>query len=268
MKYTINGYMYGNMQPEFTGNTIKTGERVRWYILSFSNNMVNATSTQQNSIVWTGNNVQDVYGDYTDMVILTSPTYTSVDMVASNKGEWMLYSGISQYTVYGMSAMYGVIENDINNNNDDTEQSLGHGTLFIIFLIIIIISVVVVFVFMGNTVQSIKSRNDHDHTPICIDDSSRSISLSTNGYETSNYDSERGYSDFANKIFQERNVELTSSNFKSNNSRETITSVLAFKTTTAINAIVSSTSTNDQDSDDINSSERNMKKLVPRSVEI
>lgn len=96
-KPTINGYLYGN-GPVMT---MKKGERVRWYVLSFGNGFNFHTPH------WHGNTVL-ADNQRTDVLSLAPAQMTTVDMVPDNPGTWLYHCHVSDHMHAGMSALYEV----------------------------------------------------------------------------------------------------------------------------------------------------------------
>lgn len=96
-KPTINGYLYGN-GPMMS---MKTGDRVRWYVLSFGNGFNFHTPH------WHGNTVL-ADNQRTDVLNLAPAQMTTVDMVPDNPGVWLYHCHVSDHMHGGMSALYQV----------------------------------------------------------------------------------------------------------------------------------------------------------------
>jgi hypothetical protein len=95
LKFTINGYLFGNMPVM----TMKKGERVRWYVASLGI----AFHTPH----WHGN-VVTVNGTRAD-VVAVGPAQTLVaDMVPDDPGTWMYHCHMSDHMEAGMFALYRV----------------------------------------------------------------------------------------------------------------------------------------------------------------
>eukprot|EP00009_Paramoeba_aestuarina_P003457 CAMPEP_0201524008 /NCGR_PEP_ID=MMETSP0161_2-20130828/21056_1 /ASSEMBLY_ACC=CAM_ASM_000251 /TAXON_ID=180227 /ORGANISM="Neoparamoeba aestuarina, Strain SoJaBio B1-5/56/2" /LENGTH=383 /DNA_ID=CAMNT_0047923263 /DNA_START=18 /DNA_END=1169 /DNA_ORIENTATION=+ len=96
MKYTINGYTYGNNRYPIS---IPSDETTRWYIASLS-----LTSTGQ-SIYWHGNTVSS-FGSLIDVLFIPSTSVKTVDMGADNAGVWLFST--TEAKKPGMQALYRV----------------------------------------------------------------------------------------------------------------------------------------------------------------
>lgn len=96
-KFTINGYIYGNMPMM----TMKKGERVRWYLVTIGEG-VNVHTPH-----WHGNTVLE-HGRRTDVVSIMPAQMVTVDMVPDDPGTWMYHCHIDEHMESGMSARYRV----------------------------------------------------------------------------------------------------------------------------------------------------------------
>jgi len=97
LKYTINGYVYGN-EPLMV---MKKGERVRWYLLAIGFGF-NAHSPH-----WHGNTVL-LDKQRTDVISLAPAQMVTVDMVPDNAGTWLYHCHVSDHMEGGMTALYEV----------------------------------------------------------------------------------------------------------------------------------------------------------------
>jgi FtsP/CotA-like multicopper oxidase with cupredoxin domain len=98
LRYTINGYMFGNMPMM----TMKKGERVRWYLVTLGD------SNNFHTPHWHGN-VIDFHGRHTDVVALSPAQMETVDMVPDNPGIWLFHCHISDHMAGGMVTRYQVL---------------------------------------------------------------------------------------------------------------------------------------------------------------
>ncbi len=97
IKWTINGYIYGNM-PMMTMNQ---GDHVRWYVATLGD--FNNAHTPH----WHGNTVL-VAGQRTDVVSVVSAQMVTADMVPDAPGIWLYHCHISDHMLAGMVARYEV----------------------------------------------------------------------------------------------------------------------------------------------------------------
>ena len=97
VKWSINGYIYGNMPMM----TMKTGDRVRWYVATLGD--FNNAHTPH----WHGNTVL-VAGQRTDVLSVTSAQMVTADMVPDAPGIWLYHCHISDHMLAGMVARYEV----------------------------------------------------------------------------------------------------------------------------------------------------------------
>jgi len=97
IKWTINGYIYGNMPMM----TMKKGDHVRWYVATLGD--FNNAHTPH----WHGNTVL-VAGQRTDVLVVTSAQMITADMVPDAPGIWLYHCHISDHMLAGMDARYQV----------------------------------------------------------------------------------------------------------------------------------------------------------------
>lgn len=97
VKWTINGYLYGNMPLM----TMKTGDKVRWYVATLGD--FNNAHTPH----WHGNTVL-VGGQRTDVLAVTSAQMITADMVPDAPGIWLYHCHISDHMLAGMVGRYEV----------------------------------------------------------------------------------------------------------------------------------------------------------------
>jgi hephaestin len=97
IKWTINGYLYGNMPMM----TMKQGDRVRWYVATLGD--FNNAHTPH----WHGNTVM-VAGQRTDVLSIVSAQMVTADMQPDAPGIWLYHCHISDHMLTGMVARYEV----------------------------------------------------------------------------------------------------------------------------------------------------------------
>jgi len=99
VKFTINGYIHGSM-PLAT-LTLRRGQRVRWYVMSSTNDFdVHAPH-------WHGNDVL-VGGMRTDVLTLSFMGMAIANMVPDNVGTWLFHCHVSFHNSGGMAVRYRV----------------------------------------------------------------------------------------------------------------------------------------------------------------
>jgi FtsP/CotA-like multicopper oxidase with cupredoxin domain len=98
MFYSINGLTEGNL-PMLT---MKKGERVRWYLLSNSN------EEDVHTTHWHGQTVIS-HHMRTDMVELGPMMMAVADMVPDNVGTWLFHCHVNEHLRNGMQALFSVI---------------------------------------------------------------------------------------------------------------------------------------------------------------
>lgn len=94
---TINGYVFGNMPMPL----MRSGEHVRWYLLSTQNNVDGHAPT------WDGATVL-FQGNRSDTVPLVSP-HLVVDMIPDDPGTWLLHCALNVHFAEGMAVRYRVL---------------------------------------------------------------------------------------------------------------------------------------------------------------
>ncbi len=105
LKFTINGYMYGN-GPIMT---MRKGEHVRWYVMTMGNGFNFHTPH------WHGNLVS-VRGQYMDVIPTIGPAqFVTADMVPDMAGTWMFHCHVDDHMKGGMQTMYRVLDSGIKN---------------------------------------------------------------------------------------------------------------------------------------------------------
>ena len=97
IKWTINGYLYGNMPMMM----MKQGDRVRWYVATLGD--FNNAHTPH----WHGNTVM-VAGQRTDVLSIVSAQMVTADMQPDAPGIWLYHCHISDHMLTGMVARYEV----------------------------------------------------------------------------------------------------------------------------------------------------------------
>src|SRR4051795_4706537 len=96
--HSINGYVYGN-GPMFT---MRTGDRVRWYVMSLG------TEVDLHTPHFHGQTVTTM-GMRTDVLQLLAGGMSVADMQPDNPGIWLLHCHINDHIAAGMSARFKVI---------------------------------------------------------------------------------------------------------------------------------------------------------------
>lgn len=96
--YTINGYIEANL-PLLT---MKKGERVRWYLLSNSNeDDVHMAHWHGNTVVWNKMRM--------DSLFLGPMAMATADMVPDNEGIWLFHCHVNDHFSGGMVGRYQVL---------------------------------------------------------------------------------------------------------------------------------------------------------------
>jgi hephaestin len=101
VKFTINGFAHGSLPLK--AFTLRKGERVRWYLMSSTNDFdIHAPH-------WHGNTVV-AHHMRTDVVSMTAMEMVIADMRPDNPGTWLFHCHISFHNAAGMAARYMVAE--------------------------------------------------------------------------------------------------------------------------------------------------------------
>lgn len=99
VKFTINGFTHGSLP--LSAMTLRKGERVRWYLMSSTNDFdIHAPH-------WHGNTVVAQHMR-TDVVSITAMEMVVADMRPDNPGTWLFHCHISFHNGAGMTARYVV----------------------------------------------------------------------------------------------------------------------------------------------------------------
>jgi hephaestin len=97
--FSINGFAHGSMP--LTSVTLKKGERVRWYLMSSTNDFDFHTPH------WHGNTVE-IHGHRMDVTGLMAMEMLTADMVPDNSGTWLFHCHVTFHNAAGMAARYKV----------------------------------------------------------------------------------------------------------------------------------------------------------------
>jgi len=101
VKFTINGFTRGSMP--LTALTVRRGQRVRWYLMSSTNDFdVHAPH-------WHGNTTL-IGGMRTDVATLSFMGMLTANMVPDNVGIWLFHCHVSFHNAAGMAVRYRVTE--------------------------------------------------------------------------------------------------------------------------------------------------------------
>ena len=99
VKFTINGFIHGSMP--LSALTVKRGERVRWYLMSSTNDF------DLHAPHWHGNTVI-IAGMRTDVAALSIMGMQSANMVPDNTGIWLFHCHVALHNSAGMAVRYRV----------------------------------------------------------------------------------------------------------------------------------------------------------------
>jgi len=97
LKHTMNGYIFGNLQ----GLEVKRGQKVRWHLIAMG------TEVDLHTAHWHGQTVLE-NGHRTDVVELLPTSMKSVDMTATNPGDWLFHCHVTDHITAGMMTRWHV----------------------------------------------------------------------------------------------------------------------------------------------------------------
>jgi hephaestin len=97
--FSLNGFSFGTMPLDAI--TVRKGERVRWYVMSSTNDFDFHTPH------WHGN-VVTVNQMRTDVAFMGPMQMVTADMVPDNEGTWLLHCHVSFHNTAGMTGRYAV----------------------------------------------------------------------------------------------------------------------------------------------------------------
>ncbi len=100
-KFSINGFVHGAMP--LSALTMKRGERVRWYVMSSTNDF------DFHSPHWHGNTVT-IAGMRTDVTFLGPMAMVVADMIPDDVGTWLFHCHVSFHNEGGMAVRYRVVQ--------------------------------------------------------------------------------------------------------------------------------------------------------------
>ena len=101
VKFTINGFTHGSLP--LRAFTLRKGERVRWYLMSSTNDF------DLHAPHWHGNTVV-VHHMRTDVASIAPMEMVVADMRPDNPGTWLFHCHISFHNAAGMAVRYTVAE--------------------------------------------------------------------------------------------------------------------------------------------------------------
>jgi FtsP/CotA-like multicopper oxidase with cupredoxin domain len=99
-KFSINGFVHGSMP--LTALTMRQGQRVRWYLMTSTNDF------DFHSPHWHGNTVV-IGGMRTDVTFLGPMAMATANMVPDNVGTWLFHCHVSFHNEEGMAVRYKVV---------------------------------------------------------------------------------------------------------------------------------------------------------------
>ena len=99
VKFSINGFVHGALP--LSALTVKKGQRVRWYVMSSTNDF------DFHAPHWHGN-VVAIGGMRTDVTFMGPMGMIVADMVPDNPGIWLFHCHVTFHNAAGMAARYVV----------------------------------------------------------------------------------------------------------------------------------------------------------------
>jgi manganese oxidase len=99
LMHAVNGYVYGNLP----GLTMKSGERVRWHLISMG------TEVDLHTPHWHGQTAL-MAGMRMDMVELLPGSMKTMDMTPDSPGTWLYHCHVNDHITAGMMALFTVTE--------------------------------------------------------------------------------------------------------------------------------------------------------------
>ena len=97
LMHSINGFIFGNIP----GLVMKSGERVRWYLLGMGNEQ------DLHTFHWHGKTLR-APGRRTDVIELLPGSMVTADMRADNPGTWMLHCHVADHFDAGMYGTFTI----------------------------------------------------------------------------------------------------------------------------------------------------------------
>jgi len=97
--FSLNGYAFGSMPLDAI--TVRKGERVRWYVMSSTNDFDFHTPHWHGNVV-TSNHMR------MDVAFMGPMQMITADMVPDNEGTWLLHCHVSFHNTAGMTGRYAV----------------------------------------------------------------------------------------------------------------------------------------------------------------
>jgi manganese oxidase len=113
LKYSINGYIYGNMPMM----TMTQGEHVRWYVAGMGG------EADIHTPHWHGNTVV-INGMRTDVAQVLPMGMSVADMTPDNPGIWLFHCHVNEHILAGMLTRYQVLPNKNNQPSPSSTQDM------------------------------------------------------------------------------------------------------------------------------------------------
>lgn len=113
LKYSINGYIYGNMPMM----TMTQGEHVRWYVAGMGG------EADLHTPHWHGNTVV-ISGMRTDVAQVLPMGMAVADMTPDNPGIWLFHCHVNEHLINGMLTRYQVLPSNVSRNSQSSSQDM------------------------------------------------------------------------------------------------------------------------------------------------
>lgn len=97
LMHSVNGRLFGTLR----GLAMKSGERVRWYVLGMGN------EKDLHTVHWHGKTLRS-QGRHTDVIELLPGSMATADMLADNPGTWMLHCHVGDHLLGGMVTTFRI----------------------------------------------------------------------------------------------------------------------------------------------------------------
>lgn len=101
LMHSVNGYVFGNLPLDAL--TMRTGERVRWYLMGMG------SEVDLHTPHWHGNTATAL-GMRTDVVNLLPASMVVADMVPDDAGTWLFHCHVNDHITAGMLVRYEVTD--------------------------------------------------------------------------------------------------------------------------------------------------------------
>lgn len=163
MKSTLNGYVYGNLNP-LQGYTYPTKSKIRWYVISIGG------GASSRSVQWNGHEISISPNVNQPILSVTTPGYAIGDMLTRRTtGTWMISSMNENEMEEGMTGTYEIIPSSDNESESEGDVSslTNGGVVGIVIMSFLICCVFFYLLFRSNNSSYEKEENSsHSHDPL------------------------------------------------------------------------------------------------------